>query len=192
MRVLIACEFSGIVREAFRKRGHDAWSCDYLDTEIPGNHIKGNVISVLNDGWDMMIAHPPCTYLSKAGTRQLYVKGEVVQSRWIKGIEAVLFFNKLLNAKIPKVCIENPIPFKIYNLPPWQQIVDPYEFGTPFKKRTCLWLKNLPPLQSSVIALPAIPTYTPNCWFQKNAGGKSKNRSRTFPEIATAMALQWG
>ena len=192
MRILIACEFTGIVREAFRAKGHDAWSCDLLPTEIPGNHIQDDVTKHLKDGWDMMIAHPPCTYLSKAGTRWLMVKGVIKTGRFNMGVEAALFFTFLLRASIPKICIENPVPFKIYNLPQYSQIIDPYDFGIPYKKRTCLWLKNLPPLFSTQIALPAIPTSTPGCWFQLNRKGKGRNRSRTFKEIAEAMANQWG
>ena len=192
MRVLIACEFTGLVREAFRRKGHDAWSCDILDTELPGKHIKGDCIEHLNDGWDLMIAHPPCTYITKAGARFLMVYRKLDTDRYKHGIEAVLFFNKLLNANIPKICIENPIPMKIYNLPQYSQIINPYEFGLPYKKATCLWLKNLPPIHATVISLPAYPTTTPGCWFQATGKNKSKTRSRTFPEIAEAMAAQWG
>jgi len=108
MKVLIACEFSGIVRDAFAKKGHDAWSCDLLPTEIPGNHIQGDVCDILDDGWDMMIAHPPCTYLANSGVRWLHERPE----RWEKLKEAADFFRTLLNAPIERICIENPIPHK--------------------------------------------------------------------------------
>ena len=117
MKILIACEYSGIVRDAFTSKGHDAWSCDILPTETKGNHIQGNVLDYLNKGWDMMIAHPPCTYLSNAGSRCLFKNKLINQERYKKGLEAKAFFLTLLEANIHKICIENPTPIKIFNLP---------------------------------------------------------------------------
>lgn len=146
MKVLIACEFSGIVREAFKKRGHDAWSCDLLDTEIPGQHIKGDVLEILHDGWDLMIAHPPCTYLANSGVHLLSKQPD----RWKKMIEGAIFFRAMLCADIPKICVENPVMHK-YALEhigkKHTQTIQPYEFGHDASKRTCLWLKGLPPLK---------------------------------------------
>jgi hypothetical protein len=190
MKVLVACEFSGIVREAFREEGHDAWSCDLLPTEIQGQHIQGDVVEILDDGWDLMIAHPPCTYLSNAGARHLYPKGILNEERFKLGLEAKEFFMKLYNASIPKICIENPLPSKIYELPKHYQVVQPYQFGHPYQKRTQLWLKCLPPLLPTKIVETREITKTAK-WF--NSGGESrwKNRSKTFQGIADAMAEQW-
>lgn len=191
MRVLVACEFSGIVREAFAKRGHDAWSCDLLDTEIPGNHIKGNVLEILDDGWDMMIAFPPCTYLSNAGARHLYPGGVLNNKRLQKGLEAKEFFMKLFNADIEKIAIENPIPSSIYGLPKVSQIIQPYYFGESYQKKTCIWLKNLPPLIYTYICVNPESTTTAK-WFNSGGKDRQKNRSSTFQGIADAMASQWG
>jgi hypothetical protein len=134
MKVLIACEFSGIVREAFRKKGHDAWSCDLLPTEIPGQHIQGDVLKILNDGWDLMIAHPPCTYLANSGVQHLHKD----KNRWQKMEDARTFFMLLLKSEIKKICIENPVPHKYAELPVYTQIIQPYEHGHEISKRTCL------------------------------------------------------
>lgn len=198
MRVLVACEFSGAVRDAFRKLGHDAMSCDLLDTEAPGPHYKGDVRDVLHDGWDLMIAHPPCTYLSNAGARWLYPKGKLNQERYEKGLKAKDFFNLLLNAPISRICVENPKPSLIYELPKESQVIHPYYFGDPYSKRTHLWLKNLPPLSSTKVV--EIVGYWCGSFTSKNKGNKSKmlvgktwkERSKTFPGIANAMANQWG
>lgn len=193
MKVLIACEFSGIVREAFRARGHDAWSCDLLPTEIPGNHIKGDVLSVLNNDWDLMIAHPPCTYLSNAGARFMYPKGKLNQDRLNMALEAKKFFMELYNAPIEKICIENPIPTKIIGLPDYTQIIQPYYFGDEVQKKTCLWLKNLPNLDYNIVSkTKPQSTKMPGNWFNKGGKDRQKNRSRTFKGIANAMAEQWG
>jgi hypothetical protein len=194
MRVLIACEFSGRVRDAFTAKGHYAMSCDLLPSESPGPHYEGSIFDVLDDGWDMMIAHPPCTYLSNAGARHLYPKGVLNEDRYKKGLEAKYFFMALLNANIGKICIENPVPSTIYGLPKCSQMIQPYFFGDPYMKRTCLWLKNLTELEPTYMLDPSecLSTKVPGNWF--NAGGKDrqKNRSRTFPGIAEAMADQWG
>lgn len=188
VRVLVACEFSGIVRDAFARRGHDAWSCDLLPTETPGNHIQGDVLEVLNDGWDLMIGHPPCTYLSNAGARFLYPKGELNISRFKQGLEAKELFMAMLNANIPKICIENPIPSSVFLLPQYDQVIQPYYFGDAVQKRTCLWLRNLPPLFSTGICETAQSTKVAGNWFNKGGRDRQKNRAKTFPGIAEAMA----
>lgn len=145
MRVLVACEYSGTVRDAFTKLGHDAWSCDLLDSNSPGNHYKGDVFDIINDGWDLMIAHPPCTYLSNSGVAWLYKN----QERWKDLISGAVFFRKILNCNIPKICIENPIMHKyakeIIEVNQ-SQVIQPWMFGHMEQKATCLWLKGLPPL----------------------------------------------
>lgn len=197
MRVLVACEFSGIVREAFKARGHDAWSCDLLPTEIPGNHIQGDVLDILDDGWDLMIAHPPCTYLCSAGLH--YSKKD--SARMKKTINAAQFFLILYNAKIEKVCIENPVGYMSTCFRKPDQIIDPFNFGIPERKKTCLWLKNLPMLVKQT-NLHVEPTKTiirktgskagqPYNYYWRQ-GKSSKDRSRTFQCIANAMASQWG
>ena len=201
MKVLIGCEYSGIVREAFKAKGHDAWSCDLLDTEIPGNHIKGDVLDILNDGWDMIIAFPPCTHLSGAGAPSWKEKQK--DGRQQKAIDFVL---KIYNSICQKIVIENPtgILNTVWRKP--DQIINPFQFGEPFKKRTCLWLKGFPLLIPTEIVEPKYH-YTSN----STQGGilkdgtrrksklpiykawdSSRERSRTFQGIANAMANQWG
>ena len=191
MKVLIACEFSGVVREAFRKKGHDAWSCDLLDTEIPGQHYKGDVMDIINDGWGLMIAHPPCTYLSNAGASVLWKNGLLNKDRYEKGIKAKEFFMKLFKASITKICIENPIASKIYELPKYNQIINPFQFGHEYMKKTCLWLKNLPLLRPTEIIKNPQSTRIPGNWYNKGGKDRQKNRSRTFQGVADALATQY-
>lgn len=138
MKVLIACEYSGTVREAFKERGHDAWSCDFLDTEIPGNHFKCDVKDVINNGWDLMIAHPPCTHLAVSGAR--WFKNKVKEQE--EALEFVKFL--MIGHNIPKLCIENPVSIISTKIIKPTQIVQPYMFGDAYTKKTCLWLSNLP------------------------------------------------
>jgi hypothetical protein len=181
MRVLVACEFSGLVREAFRAKGHDAISCDLLDTEIPGPHYKGDVRDILNDGFDLLIGHPPCTHLAVSGARWFKEKEREQK-------EAVSFFMEMINAPIPKIAVENPISImsRIYRKP--DQIIQPWMYGHGETKSTCLWLKNLPLLKPSDIVegrddrIHKMPP-GPDRW---------KERSRTYPGIAAAFAAQWG
>lgn len=186
MKVLIACEFSGIVREAFKARGHDAWSCDLLPTEIPGQHIQDDVLKHLNDGWDLMIAHPPCTYLCRNRARKNKIDGVKPD---------ISFFMEFYNSTIPKICIENPLPSKMAELPKYDQIIQPYMFGHDYSKKTCLWLKGLPKLQETKrIQISYITTkngfrYTKG-WYEMPR--TSIARSRTFKGIAEAFATQWG
>lgn len=192
MKVLIACEESGVVREAFKKKGHDAWSCDILPTAIPGQHIQGDVLDILDDGWDMMIAHPPCTHLSNAGARFLYPKGELNKDRLKLGMEAKELFMALYNAPIPKIVVENPIPSRIYGLPEKSQSIEPYYFGEPFKKKTYLWVKGVDLLTPTKMMEKPESTKIAGNWFNKGGKNRQKNRSVTFQGIADAMAEQWG
>jgi hypothetical protein len=192
MKILIACEYSGTVRDAFAAKGHDAWSCDILPTESKGNHFQGDVLEHLDKGWDMMIAHPPCTYLSNAGARFLYPKGILNEERYKKGLEAKKFFMALYNAPIKYICVENPISSKIFDLPKHSQTIQPYEYGHPFSKATRLWLKNLPLLQPSNKIKFKESTKIPGNWFNKGGKDRQKNRSKFFNGFAEAMADQWG
>jgi len=199
MKVLVACEFSGIVRDAFTALGHDAWSCDILPTESPGNHIQGDVLSVLNKGWDLMIAHPPCTYLTNAGVGHLHEHVKSVngirakihgKARWEELCKAAEFFNALKNAPIPKTAIENPIPHKYARelIGRYQQKIQPYYFDHGETKATCLWLKGLPPLMATILRTERHP----RCHLEPPGPERAKNRSRTYAGIAKAMAEQWG
>lgn len=193
MKVLIACEFSGIVREEFRKRGHDAWSCDLLPTEIPGQHIQGDVLSILNDGWDMMIAHPPCTWLCQAMRTNAARKDRpnitpIFEEERTKAFDFVM---ALANAPIEKLAIENPIGYLNSAWRKPNQIFRVWQFGEIYKKDVCLWLKKLPPLIPTHITKP-IHLKTFDFWSDKrNPGGKSL-KSITFKSVANAMASQWG
>lgn len=199
MRVLVACEFSGIVREAFRKRGHDAWSCDLLPTEIPGQHIQGDVLEILDDGWDLMVAHPPCTYLTLAGLHWNYRKPGRAQLT----LDALDFVRRLLSAPVEHIALENPVGCISTNIRKPDQKIQPYQFGHPQSKLTCLWLKNLPALRYTNVLTPT--TYQANGksprWENQTATGQNKLppspdrwklRSLTYQGIADAMADQWG
>ena len=181
MKVLVACEFSGEVREAFAKRGHDSWSCDFLDSEKDGNHIKGNVLYHLNENWDLMIAHPPCTYLAVSGARWF-------KDRKFEQEIALMFVRLLMNADIPRICIENPISIISTKLAKPTQIIQPWMFGHGETKATCLWLKNLPILKPTNI----VSGRTQRIWKESPSPHRWKNRSRTYLGIAEAMADQWG
>lgn len=203
MKILIACEESQTVCKAFRKLGHEAFSCDVQECsgEHPEWHIKGDAIAEAYSGnYDMMIAHPPCTYLSKAGARWMYRSpGIVCQERLKLAMEAKDFFFKLYNAPIKFIAIENPLPLKIVALPKPDNVVQPYQFGEPFSKKTFLWLKNLPPLTPTNILTeytPYIPSNTGGVSrgqkYAKGVASGSRKRSKTFQGIADAMATQWG
>lgn len=192
MRVLVACEYSGTVRDAFIRMGHDAMSCDLLPTDVPGPHYQGDVTDILGDGWDLMVAHPPCTYLSNAGARWLYAGGKLNQERYEIGLKAKEFFLSFLEANIPMVCVENPVPSSVFQLPKYSQVVEPYEYGHPFKKKTCLWLKGLPKLMPTDIVSERQSTKIPGNWFNKGGKERQKERARFWTGIAKAMAEQWG
>jgi hypothetical protein len=187
MKVLVACEFSGTVRDAFIRQGHDAVSCDLLPTDRSGPHIQDDVSKYLNDTWDMMIAFPPCTYLCNGGMNWLNRKPEWRPKRE----EAVNFFMSLINAPIDKICVENPIGHMNTRYRKPDQIIRPWMFGHPYKKDVCLWLKNLPELRpSSIVENTEIKKL--DFWSDKrNPGGRSL-KSITFQGIADAMAKQWG
>ena len=202
MKVLIACEYSGIVREEFKKLGHDAWSCDILDTEIPGNHFKGDVLDHLNKDWDLIIAHPPCTYLSNAGACRLYPeKGKLDMERYEKGLIAKDFFMKFYNHSCTKIAIENPVSSRIFELPKYSQEIQPYEFGHPYTKKTRLWLKGLPKLKpTNIIDKSEVKTFIESGTSRYKNTNKNKNRyvargskdrSKFWSGIAQAMAQQW-
>lgn len=218
MKVLVACEESQRVCKAFRLRGHEAYSCDIIEPsgDHPEWHIQGNALEIINgnctfqtmdgnihhiDGkWDLLIAHPPCTYLTNAGAVRMRVKGKIVQERYEKMLEAKTFFMEFINAKCDKICVENPVPMKICELPPYDQIIQPWQFGHPYSKRTCLWLKGLPKLMPTKI----IDKYEPYVnggnldahgnyrQFKGRNERDQKTRSKTFEGIADAMAEQWG
>lgn len=181
MRVLVACEYSGTVRDAFAARGHDAWSCDLLPTERLGNHIHGDVLQHLHRNWDLMIAHPPCTHLAVSGARWF-------KDKQIEQAEALDFVRRLLDAPIPRIALENPISIISSRIRKPDQIIQPWQFGHGETKATCLWLKNLPKL------LPTNIVEGREARIHKMPPGPDrwKERSRTFEGIAQAMAEQWG
>jgi hypothetical protein len=202
MRVLVACEESQEVCKAFRAKGHEAYSCDIQECSggHPEWHIQGDVLPLLKEKWDLIIAHPPCTYMSKAGARFMYLTaGNVNQERLEKALQAKEFFMQFMNADCDKICIENPTPLKIVGLPKESQVIQPYQFGHPYSKRTLLWLKGLPELKPTNILTeytPYLPSNTGG--FARGKGGSrgvahnAKDASKTFSGIAQAMAEQWG
>lgn len=203
MKVLVACEFSGIVRDAFIARGHDAVSCDLIQSERPGPHIQDDVLDHLSEGWDLMIAHPPCQHLASSGARWFTEKRN--DGRQQRAIE---FFIRLANAKIPRKCIENPVGVMSNFWRKPDQIIEPYQFGHAETKKTCLWLDELPALQPSRTVEPDFYRKKDGSYYQDSSGKRysrihfcsgrmpaeerRKIRSRTYPGIAAAMADQWG
>ena len=181
MKVLVACEFSGIVRDAFIARGHDAISCDLLPSERPGPHYRGDVLDIIGGGYDLMIAHPPCTHLAVSGARWF-------KDKRAEQAEALEFVRKLMAADIEMICVENPVSIISSCIRKPDQIIQPWQFGHGETKATCLWLKNLPPLRVTDIVggrdnrVHRMPP-GPERW---------RERSRTYPGIAAAMAEQWG
>lgn len=218
MNILVACEESQRVCTAFRERGHNAFSCDILPCSggHPEWHIRWDATAIINgncsfmtcdgsihkidDKWDMIIAHPPCTYMSKAGARWMHPKaGAVNQDRLTFAMDAKSFFMQFLNADCPRIAVENPVPLKIVGLPMPTQKIQPYMFGHPYSKTTCLWLRGLPPLEATELLdryTPYLPSNTGG--FSRGNGGSrgvahdAKTASKTFPGIAKAMAEQWG
>ena len=206
MKVLVACEESQPVCKAFRMKGHEAYSCDIVKPSggHPEWHILGNAIPILTGGqittmngaihdvgrWDLLVAHPPCTYLSNAGASFLWKGKELQADRLMKGIHGRDLFMRFWWADIPKICIENPVPSKVLCLPAYTQIIQPYEYGHPYTKRTCLWLKGLPPLFPTDLVVPE------NSWVMegpyRHNRDRAKNRSKTFTGVGQAMAEQWG
>lgn len=195
MRVLVACEYSGIVREAFRRRGWDAWSCDLLETEIPSDkHIEDDVCNHLDKGWDLLIGHPTCTFMCNSGAKHLYLgmkkENGRNEERWASMLNSTRFFKKLWYANIPHIAIENPIMLNyaqnlIGSKP--TQIIQPWMFGHGETKATCLWLKNLPKLTPTNI----VSGREQRVHLMAPGPDRWKDRSRTFTGIAEAMAGQW-
>lgn len=209
MNVLVACEESQVVCSAFRSKGYAAYSADIQEPSggHPEWHILGDVLPLINgrcqfttlDGavhnipgkWDLLIAHPPCTYLSRAGAQYLFDKQHKInEERYKLGLAARDFFLKFINADCYRIAVENPVPISIYNLPPCSQEIQPYMFGDPYQKTTRLWLKHLPILFASELVYPYRP-WCPTKHFSGVAGSSKKMRSKTFPGIAAAMADQW-
>lgn len=218
-KVLIACEESQTVCRAFREQGWDAYSCDLMECSggHPEWHIQGDALPLINgnckfmtmdgeshriDGeWDLLIAHPPCTYLSNAGARWLFAGGKLNMERYQKGLQGKQFFEIFLRARCDHIAVENPIPSSVYQLPNPTQVIQPYEHGEEWSKKTYLWLKNLPPLMATEIVVNPRP-YCPSCKYTvshdpfylgaSRRGGSARSRSKTFPGIAKAMAVQWG
>lgn len=218
----MACEESQRVCAAFREAGHNAFSCDIIEPSggHPEWHILGDALEIINghrkfktmDGtvhdeveqssWDILIAHPPCTYMSNAGACRLYPqKGVLDLERYRMGLKAKTFFMRFLDADCGMICVENPIPSKVFELPPYKQIVQPYEYGHPYSKKTCLWLKGLPKLIPTNVLSEYVPYVSCGTSANKGnpekagfsrAGGAAKVRSKTFEGIAKAMAEQWG
>ena len=216
MKVLVACEESQRVCIAFRKRGHEAYSCDIQEPSggHPEWHILGNALKAIEGGqvttmdgqahdigrWDLLIAHPPCTYLSNAGACRLYPrKGQLDEERYRRGVKAKAFFMAFLTADIPRVAVENPVSSKVFDMPKHTQEIQPWQFGHPYTKKTRLWLRGLPPLRPTNIVEPVEP-FVPSRTGRKDRskygaakrGQDAAERSKTFPGIAEAMAEQWG
>lgn len=216
MKVLVACEESQRVCTAFRDRGHEAYSCDIQEPSggHPEWHILGDALKAVEGGeiitmdgrshdvgsWDLLIAHPPCTFLSNAAANRLRINGEIQLERFEKGVEAARFFYAFYNAHIGKIAVENPIPSKIFGLPHYSQIVQPYMFGEPYMKTTCLWLRGLSPLKATNIVEPTEKWVSASDRRREkrkdrwSTSGRhsAKERSKTFVGIAEAMAEQWG
>lgn len=201
MRILVACEESQAVTIELRRLGHEAYSCDIVESSggHPEWHLQQDVIPLLKEKWDMIIAFPPCTYLTNAGARHLYKGGVLNQERFEKGLQAKAFFMAIYNADCPKIAIENPTPSRVYHLPEKSQVIQPWQFGHPYTKRTQLWLKGLPPLEPTDIVTPE-RTWCPSGSYSGKHGEKhrgmfttdrARNRSKTFSGIAKAMAEQW-
>ena len=220
MNILVACEESQRVCKAFRDKGHIAFSCDIDEASggFPEWHIRQDVLPLLNgdctfktvDGvehsisgkWDMIIAFPPCTFLTVAGAARLYPKkGVLDMERYAKGVEAAKFFKAILNADCEKIVVENPTPMKVFELPKYNQVIEPYQFGHPYKKRTCLWLKGVPELEPTEIITEGIISWVSGGSKDRNGNARktqstkfrdAKTRSKTFEGVASAMAEQWG
>lgn len=220
MKILVACEESQAVTIELRKHGHEAYSCDIIECSggHPEWHIKWDALALINgnctfmtcdgklhriDGpWDMLIAHPPCTYLTNAGARHLWKGHQLNQERYEKGLEAKEFFMAFYNADCPRIAIENPVPSRVFELPPYTQKIQPHDFygkDHPYTKATCLWLKNLPPLVP-IESVEPIATYCPSGSYSHKHGDKhrglfttdrAKQRSKTFSGVARAFVEQW-
>ena len=210
MKVLVACEESQEVCKAFRERGHEAYSCDIQDCSggHPEWHIKGDCLPLLNgnchfvtaggadvmiDGqWDLIIAHPPCTKTSNAGAKHLWKGHKLNIPRYYEGLCGKALFMAILKADCRKIVVENPVPSAIFDFPKPTQIIQPYEYGHPVSKKTLLWEKGVDPLKPTNIVDPTANCHEAGTWFMKGGKERQKNRAKTFPGIAKAMAEQWG
>ena len=219
MRVLVACEESQAVCMAFRERGHEAYSCDLQHCALYNHiewHIVENALDVIRtpcsfitvdgrphtvEAWDLLIAHPPCTYLTRAGATLLFNKDHTIKNpaRYSAGLKARELFMNFMGADVPRVAVENPVPLSCWGLPPFTQIVEPYQYGEPYLKKTCLWLRGLPPLRPTNIVKPngfwcdsQRPERARQLGYHLKGNRDPKMRSKTFPGIARAMAEQWG
>lgn len=202
MRILVACEESQAVTKELRRLGHEAYSCDIIPCSggHPEWHLQVDALELLKMRWDMIIAFPPCTYMTNASAVRMRVRGQIQPERYAKAMEAKQFFLRFYNADCPRICVENPTPMKLIGLPPYTQAIQPWQFAHPYTKRTCLWLKGLPPLApTKIIAEGVTPYVNGGCKdahgnyrrFQGRRERDPKNRSKTFPGIAKAMAEQW-
>lgn len=204
MRILIACEESQAVCTEMRRLGHEAYSCDIQPCSggHPEWHLQVDALELLKMQWDMIIAHPPCTYLTAASAVRLFNHDGTIkdEDRFVRGGQAAEFFREFLKADCPRIAVENPVPLKCFGLPPYTQIIEPFQYGHPWRKRTCLWLKGLNPLTPTEIVEPK------GLWvgstsarrdpsikqrYELNSIRNSKQRAKTFPGIARAMAEQW-
>ena len=194
MRVLLACEESQAVCIEFRKLGHEAYSCDIQPCSggHPEWHLQQDVTELLEQEWDLIIAFPPCTYTSNAGARHLFAKSKLNHDRYAKGLEGKEFFMKFYNAKCSRIAIENPMPSSIFKFPSHTQEIQPYQFGHPIQKNTRLWLKGLPELVPTEIVRCTQSCHDSYSWYSTGGKDRQRNRSKTFPGIAKAMATQWG
>lgn len=205
MKILVACEESQAVTMEFRRLGHEAYSCDLEPCSggHPEWHIQADALELLKVQWDMILAFPPCTYLTAASAVRLYNKDGKIKdaNRYQMGVQAAEFFRSFLHANCPKIAVENPVMLKCWSLPRYTQIIEPYQFGDPWKKRTCLWLKGLPPLKPTNIVMPkglwvgaTCKRRDPNIRdrYELSSNRDPKRRAKTFQGIARAMAEQWG
>lgn len=194
MRVLVACEESQAVTIELRKLGHEAYSCDIEECSggHPEWHLQQDVTQLLKMKWDMIIAFPPCTYLSNAGAKHLWKDHVLNEERYMKGLEAKKFFMQFLNVDCPRIAVENPVSSRIFDMPPHTQEIQPYQFGHPVQKKTRLWLRGLPELKPTNEVDYKCNCHEAGTWFMKGGKDRQKNRSKTFPGVAKAMAEQWG
>ena len=192
MKILVACEYSGTVRDAFRKKGHDAWSCDILPTETNSQyHYQCDVTELLKQKWDMIIAFPPCTKTSNAGAKHLWRGHKLNIPRYYEGLCGKALFMAILNADCPRIAVENPVPSAIFDFPKPTQTIEPYYFGDPRHKKTLLWLKGLEPLVADNMVDPTSECHSAGTWFMKGGKERQRNRAKLSHEIARAMAEQW-
>lgn len=193
MKILVACEESQAVTKELRRLGHEAYSCDIEPCSggHPEWHLQVDALELLKMRWDMILAFPPCTYLSNAGAKHLFRGGQLNQERYQKGIEAKAFFMAFLETDCPHIAVENPVSSRIYQMPPHSQEIQPWQFGHPVQKKTRLWLKGLPQLMPTEIVPPDCGCHEAGTWFMRGGKDRQKNRAKTFPGVAKAMAEQW-